>query len=110
METRAPNDLNRFAQRLFTPLPSRYDRLAELLSFGQNGRWRRAMVDHLVPAGREDQLILDVAAGTAGISLQLARRVGARVVGVDLTEEMLRQGARNVSAAGQADRVVLVNG
>ena len=67
-----PDRRNGFAQRLFAPLPSRYDRLAELLSFGQNGRWRRAMVDHLVPAGREDQLILDVAAGTAGISLQLA--------------------------------------
>src|SRR5207245_6353837 len=41
---------NRFAQELFTPLPDRYDRLAELLSFGQNGRWRREMVDHIVPA------------------------------------------------------------
>ena len=38
---------NRFAQRLFTPLPSRYDRLAEILSMGQNGRWRRAMVDQI---------------------------------------------------------------
>ena len=35
-------DANRFAQKLFTPLPGRYDRLAELLSVGQNGRWRRA--------------------------------------------------------------------
>ena len=105
-----PDRRNGFAQRLFAPLPARYDRLAELLSFGQNGRWRRAMVDHLVPAGRDDQLILDVAAGTAGISLQLARRVGGRVVGVDLTEAMLRQGARNVTAAGQSGRVALVNG
>ena len=41
---------NRFAQRLFTPLPSRYDRLAELLSMGQNRRWRRAMVDQVAPS------------------------------------------------------------
>ena len=33
-------DRNRFAQQLFTPLPERYDLLAEVLSFGQNGRWR----------------------------------------------------------------------
>ena len=39
---------NSFAQDLFTPLPARYDRLAEILSFGQNGRWRRAMVDQIV--------------------------------------------------------------
>ena len=45
---------NRFAQRLFAPLPARYDRLAEILSMGQNGRWRRAMVDRVAqpPARR----------------------------------------------------------
>jgi len=103
-----PDRRNGFAQRLFAPLPERYDRLAELLSFGQNGRWRRAMVGHLTPS--QDQLVLDVAAGTAGISLQIARRLGARVVGLDLTEQMLRQGARNVAAAGAGHRVALVNG
>ena len=44
-----PGDRNRFAQRLFADLPARYDRLAEWLSFGQNSRWRKAMVDHIVP-------------------------------------------------------------
>ena len=41
-----PDDLsgpNRFARDLFAGLPARYDRLAELLSFGQNGQWRAAM-------------------------------------------------------------------
>jgi demethylmenaquinone methyltransferase / 2-methoxy-6-polyprenyl-1,4-benzoquinol methylase len=106
-----PDRRNSFAQRLFEPLPDRYDRLAELLSFGQNGRWRRAMVGHLPPSdGADGRVILDVAAGTAGISLQLASRLGARVVGVDLTEQMLRQGARNVVAAGASQRVALVAG
>ena len=41
-------DRNRAARELFDPLPDRYDRLAELLSFGQNARWRRAMVDQVV--------------------------------------------------------------
>jgi demethylmenaquinone methyltransferase / 2-methoxy-6-polyprenyl-1,4-benzoquinol methylase len=103
-----PDRRNTFAQRLFAPLPTRYDRLAELLSFGQNGRWRHAMVGHFQPG--DGQLILDVAAGTAGISLQLASRLGATVVGVDLTEQMLRQGERNVAAAGASDRVALVAG
>jgi demethylmenaquinone methyltransferase / 2-methoxy-6-polyprenyl-1,4-benzoquinol methylase len=101
------DDRNSFARQLFAPLPARYDRLAEILSFGQNGRWRRAMVGHL--AGRP-QVVLDVAAGTAGVSLQIASRTGARVIGVDLTEQMLRQGARNVAAGGATGRVALVNG
>jgi len=33
---------NAFAADLFSGLPKRYDRLAEILSFGQNGRWRNA--------------------------------------------------------------------
>jgi demethylmenaquinone methyltransferase/2-methoxy-6-polyprenyl-1,4-benzoquinol methylase len=99
---------NRFAQRLFTPLPERYDRLAEILSFGQNAVWRKAMVDRIVPA--PGKAILDVASGTAGVALQLAARTGSRVVGVDLTEEMLAQGRRNVAAAGRAGQITLVNG
>jgi demethylmenaquinone methyltransferase / 2-methoxy-6-polyprenyl-1,4-benzoquinol methylase len=103
---------NSFAKQLFAPLPARYDRLAEILSFGQNARWRKAMVDRLVEApgaGRADRVVLDVAAGTAGVSLQLAARTGARVIGLDLTEEMLRRGAQNVAAAGAGGRVSLVN-
>jgi demethylmenaquinone methyltransferase / 2-methoxy-6-polyprenyl-1,4-benzoquinol methylase len=102
-----PDDPNRFARDLFDGLPARYDRLAELLSLGQNGQWRAEMVGHVVPA---DGVILDVASGTAGVALQLAARSRARVVGVDLTEQMLRQGRRRVAAAGRADRITLVTG
>jgi demethylmenaquinone methyltransferase/2-methoxy-6-polyprenyl-1,4-benzoquinol methylase len=108
LQVTAPEEPNSFAQRLFAPLPARYDRLAELLSFGQNGRWRRAMVGHL-PAGA-DQVVLDVAAGTAGISVQIARRTGARVIGLDLTEQMLRRGAANVAAARLDGQIPLVAG
>jgi len=105
-----PDDVsgpNRFARDLFGPLPARYDRLAEVLSFGQNGRWRSAMVDRVLPAGG---VILDVASGTAGVALQLQARSGVQVVGVDLTEEMLREGRRRVAAAGLGDRIGLVAG
>ena len=99
---------NRFAQELFSGLPGRYDLLAEVLSLGQNRRWRRAMVDRIVPAapGR----VLDVATGTAGVALQLARRSPGRIVGVDLTETMLRRGQQNVTRDGAGDRVQLVVG
>ena len=35
------------AIELFAPLGPRYDRLGALLSFGQDPRWRRAMVSHI---------------------------------------------------------------
>src|SRR5208283_3551653 len=102
MSVQIAGDRNRFAQQLFTPLPRRYDRLAEVLSMGQNGRWRRAMVDHVV--SNHADLVLDVASGTAGVAIQLADRSEGRVVGVDLTLEMLRQGRRNVADRGMVDR------
>ena len=100
-------DTNRIARQLFDGLPRRYDLLADLLSFGQNARWRRAMVNAVVqsrpPSGAR---LLDVATGTAGVALQLAARAGrVTVVGVDLTPEMLRLGAAKVKA-GRADVVL----
>lgn len=105
---RADSGPNVIARELFDELPARYDRLAEVLSFGQNGRWRRAAVDHIV--GADPALVLDVASGTAGVAIQLAQRTQARVVGVDLTEEMLRRGMRNVEAAGLSGRVAVTVG
>ena len=108
-----PDDLsgpNRFARDLFAPLPARYDRLAELLSFGQNGQWRAAMTGQVCGVVPADGVILDVASGTAGVALQLASRSQARVVGVDLTEQMLRQGQQRVAAAGQRERITLTAG
>ncbi len=108
MSLRIVGDRNRFAQRLFADLPARYDRLAEWLSFGQNARWRKAMVDHIVPGS--PKRVLDVASGTAGVALQLADRTSAQIAGVDLTGSMLKVAQRNVAQAHQTRRVQLVNG
>ena len=100
------NEHNAFARRLFAGLPGRYDLLEETLSFGQNGRWRRTMVDRVVEVapGR----IVDVATGTAGVALQLADRTDAQIIGLDITLAMLRQGQEVVARRGGEDRIRLV--
>jgi demethylmenaquinone methyltransferase/2-methoxy-6-polyprenyl-1,4-benzoquinol methylase len=108
MHLQPSSDPNRFAQRLFDGLPSRYDMLAQTLSLGQNRRWRQAMVDRIVPAA--PARVLDVATGTAGVALQLAQRTSSLVAGIDLTESMLRRGQANVVAAGMKQRVELTAG
>ena len=108
MTIEAVTDPNRFARKLFSPLPDRYERLAQLLSMGQNGRWRHAMIDHIVPDA--PGVMLDVACGPAGVALELAERTQAEVVGIDLTFEMLEQGRRAIERRGVADRIQLVNG
>ena len=102
------SDPNRFARALFSGLPARYDLLAEVLSLGQNGRWRREAVEHVVPAA--PARVLDVATGTAGVALRLVERTDAHITGLDLTEAMLRRGADNVDHARASARVCLVAG
>ncbi len=105
---RTAADPNRFAQELFQPLPHHYDFLEELLSLGQNGRWRREMLAHV--DHDDPSTILDVATGTAGVALTLTGRTKASVIGIDITEAMLRRGHNRVERAGAAERVRLVIG
>jgi len=99
---------NQVAREVFDGLPPRYDRLAWLLSFGQDRRWRRSVVDR-VAAGQPGR-VLDVATGPAGVALAVAGRTRATVVGVGRNEPMLRRGWRNVQAAGRTGKVRLVVG
>ena len=101
----SPND---FSRGLFAPLPSRYDALAALLSMGQDRRWRSAMIDRVV--GSQPQVILDVACGPCGVTKKLARASTARIVGLDLSEEMIRVGQTKVARAGLGERISLVIG
>jgi demethylmenaquinone methyltransferase/2-methoxy-6-polyprenyl-1,4-benzoquinol methylase len=49
--------------------------------------------------------VLDVATGTGMVARAVLRRTGSSVVGVDLSEEMLRGGVRETARAGMSDRV-----
>src|SRR5665213_2681659 len=102
---RAPSEVNTFARSLFADLPSRYDTLAYLLSFGQDRRWRAAVVERITAA--DPRRVLDVACVPLGVTLAIAHACNAEMVGIDLTEDMLRQGLRSVRAAGVDDRVKL---
>jgi demethylmenaquinone methyltransferase / 2-methoxy-6-polyprenyl-1,4-benzoquinol methylase len=96
------------AIELFAPLAPTYDRYARLLSFGQDPRWRRFLVSRL-DVGPENT-VLDVATGTAAVAIELVRRTGCHVVGLDRSREMLEAGRRRVEAAGFGDRIELVEG
>jgi demethylmenaquinone methyltransferase / 2-methoxy-6-polyprenyl-1,4-benzoquinol methylase len=93
---------------LFAPLGPTYDRYARLLSFGQDPRWRRFLVSRVDVAASDR--VLDVATGTAAVAIELARRTGCRVVGLDQSREMLAEGRSRVAEAGLSDRIELVEG
>ncbi len=76
----------RHAVELFRGLPHHYDTVVAVMSFSQDPRWRRALVDAVAPA--PGMRILDVATGTGMVAFALAAR-GAEVVGLDQSEAML---------------------
>ena len=96
------------ARRLFAGIADEYDLLAELLSFGQNARWRRFLLSRVaVPA---DGRVLDVATGTARVARAVAQRTPAAIVGLDQSPAMLAAGVRALDDAGLTARIGLVRG
>jgi demethylmenaquinone methyltransferase/2-methoxy-6-polyprenyl-1,4-benzoquinol methylase len=85
--TKALTERNRAAKELFAPLAATYDRYARLLSFGQDPRWRSFLASRI--DARPEDTVLDVACGTGAVTLELVRRYGCHVVGVDQSPEML---------------------
>ncbi len=101
------------AQELFAPLGPTYDRYANLLSLGQDPRWRRFLVSRIdvAPAAT----VLDVATGTGAVAAELVRRRGRAVVGLDQSREMLAVARRRLPAAvrlveGEADHLPFPDG
>jgi demethylmenaquinone methyltransferase/2-methoxy-6-polyprenyl-1,4-benzoquinol methylase len=70
---------------MFDGVAERYDLLNEVLSFGLHRRWRRQAAESVEV--RPGGLVLDIGCGTGGMALRLEER--ARVVGIDLSHQML---------------------
>jgi demethylmenaquinone methyltransferase / 2-methoxy-6-polyprenyl-1,4-benzoquinol methylase len=103
------SERKRSALALFAGLERHYDLLSALLSFGQDPRWRRAMVAAV--AARPTERVLDVATGTAMVARELVRRYRCSVVGLDQSAEMLAGARARLAREPQlAERIELMQG
>jgi demethylmenaquinone methyltransferase/2-methoxy-6-polyprenyl-1,4-benzoquinol methylase len=83
--------------------------MGAVLSFGQDPRWRRALVRGIGP--RSGQRILDVATGTGMVAFELAAGGDCEVVGLDQSEAMLGSARARLARSGQlAGRVTFMQG
>ena len=99
---------NNLARRLFDGIAQGYEGPAQVFSLFQYRRWRRFLVSRL-RQGSQD-LVLDVGTGTGLVAREIAKRIGCRVVGVDLADRMIGRAQREVQAHGLAARVSLLKG
>ena len=78
-------------QRMFDAVARRYDVTNDVLSMGQDRRWRKAVLDAV--DAKPGERVLDLAAGTGTSSLPFAE-AGAVVVPCDFSLGMLAVGKR----------------
>jgi len=98
--------------QLFDRIAGTYDRLNHLLSLNIDKHWRRKGVKMLSNqlatqgAAMSCDRLLDVAIGTADLTLEILRQDCAyHVTGIDLSKKMMAIGEQKVAKAGYASRV-----
>lgn len=93
-------------EQMFDAIAPRYDLLNRVLSLGIDQRWRTQAI-RLLEADRPAR-VLDVATGTADLAIKAERLLHPRrVVGVDLSAEMLRIGREKIRQKGLTARITL---
>ena len=96
-----------YVQRLFGRIARVYDLMNRLMSLGLDRHWRARTARYL--ALGTGQLGLDLGTGTADLAIAVIRRSGpgTRVIGMDITPEMLEVGRKKLTRLGLQDRIEL---
>ncbi len=99
--------------RVFATVAERYDLMNDLMSGGLHRLWKGDLIAQLNPP-RDDRAfrLLDVAGGTADVTLRYARASGPNATAMlcDISPEMIAVGQRRVREAGLEDRISFTEG
>lgn len=93
-------------REMFDRIAPKYDLLNHTLSAGIDKLWRRKVVR--IVERYEPKLIMDMATGTGDLAIAMAKRIkGARIVGVDLSEGMLKEAQRKIESCSLQEQITL---
>ena len=81
-------------RKMFDKISSNYDVLNRIISGGIDILWRKKVVSLLIP--EKPKKVLDVATGTGDLAIELIKTNANEIVGVDISEEMLKIGINKV--------------
>ncbi|MDQ6660836.1 MAG: ubiquinone/menaquinone biosynthesis methyltransferase [Chloroflexota bacterium] len=96
-----------YVQKLFGRIARIYDLMNRLMSLGLDQRWRKFAARYLALGTGE--LGLDLGTGTGDLAIAVIRRSGpgTRMIGMDITPEMLAQGRIKIAKMGLQDQIEL---
>lgn len=95
-------------QDMFDNIAPKYDLLNHVLSMKVDVLWRNTLVKWMNKD--EPQTVLDVATGTGDLALAVQKGTGAKVTGLDLSQQMLNVGIEKVKKAGLAEKIEMIKG
>lgn len=94
---------------MFDNIAPTYDRLNHIFSLSIDKIWRRRVVRKV--RRMKPLRVLDLATGTGDLAIKMAKRMPkARIMGVDLSENMLSVAAEKVRRQGLDDHIALYQG
>ncbi|MDQ6962130.1 MAG: bifunctional demethylmenaquinone methyltransferase/2-methoxy-6-polyprenyl-1,4-benzoquinol methylase UbiE [Mariprofundaceae bacterium] len=96
MQSVSSHEKKKLVMGVFSSVAEKYDLMNDAMSLGVHRLWKKTMLSKC--QARHGDTVLDVAAGSADISLGLFKKVGAsgQVVFSDLNAAMLHEGAQRV--------------
>jgi demethylmenaquinone methyltransferase/2-methoxy-6-polyprenyl-1,4-benzoquinol methylase len=95
-------------RRMFDEIAPHYDFLNHFLSMGIDRCWRKKVIK--AARNHHPQTLLDVAAGTADLTIALATLPGISITGIDISEAMLAEGRKKVNQRQPDKNIILLQG
>lgn len=96
-------------QRMFNAISGKYDLFNDIMSMKLAHVWRTKALKTLIPY--QPKHILDIAAGTADLSIKAVELLQPeQVIGIDISEQMLDVGRVKVEKAGMSAKITLQTG
>ncbi len=90
---------------MFDRIAFRYDLMNRLLSFGIDVLWRKKIVKTIRPLS--PKIILDVATGTADVAILLSDLPCEKIIGIDISDEMLEVGRKKIGEKNLQQKIFL---
>ena len=91
---------------MFDDIAKNYDFLNRLLSFRIDVLWRKRVIKMLKPY--QPKQILDLATGTADLAIELVKLNPTKIIGADLSAQMLAVGQTKIEAKHLTNIIELV--
>lgn len=93
---------------MFDNIAPKYDLLNHVLSMKIDVLWRNTLVKWM--SADQPKLVLDVATGTGDLAIAVQKGTGAKMIGLDLSQQMLNVGIDKIKKINLTDQIEMIKG